>query len=181
MRHADILLADTTRIALSGHSAGAHICVQAAIRHAIRDTKVDILRMHTRASDKYSVMKENTSIEWGGEDLDNYLAKAESWSQKDSPNVSIVDTSTPNWLLDSRPLQYVKSIVAISGVYDIGSHYLFEANRGVHLISPMRPAMRGPLQFDRYSPILTLFHLRKSLKSMNGDFCVCVCLCMREI
>jgi acetyl esterase/lipase len=50
----------------------------------------------------------------------------------------------------------VDVVLGLSGVYDIGSHFDFEKNRGVHVISPMRSAALGPLNWDDCSPSLIL-------------------------
>jgi len=47
-----------------------------------------------------------------------------------------------------------------SGVYDIASHYNFEAKRAVEHLSPMKPAMRGITYFPQYSPTTILRHLQ---------------------
>jgi acetyl esterase/lipase len=46
----------------------------------------------------------------------------------------------------------VDIVLGLSGVYDIGSHFDFEKNRGVHIISPMRSAALGPDEWDHCSP-----------------------------
>ena len=54
----------------------------------------------------------------------------------------------------------VDGFIGVAGVYDIGEHWLFEKSRGVHEISPMRPACcglwrDGQLDFSRASlPLL---------------------------
>lgn len=42
--------------------------------------------------------------------------------------------------------------IGLSGPYDIASHYLYESRRGVHEISPMKPACHYPAHFDSHSP-----------------------------
>jgi acetyl esterase/lipase len=44
------------------------------------------------------------------------------------------------------------SLVGVSGVYDIARHFEFEARRGVHEISPMKPAAGGAFGFASASP-----------------------------
>jgi hypothetical protein len=52
----------------------------------------------------------------------------------------------------------IKSFIGLSGPYDITDHYEFESNRimgpikGVHEISPMKPAMEFPSNFKTHSP-----------------------------
>lgn len=43
--------------------------------------------------------------------------------------------------------------IGFGGVYDVAKHYLFEARRGVHELSPMGAAARGKNNFDFCSPI----------------------------
>ena len=46
----------------------------------------------------------------------------------------------------------VAGFIGLSGVYDIASHYEYEARRGVHEVSPMKPANGGLDGFDDHSP-----------------------------
>ncbi|KAF2076859.1 hypothetical protein CYY_001826 [Polysphondylium violaceum] len=46
----------------------------------------------------------------------------------------------------------VKSIVALSGPFEISDHFIHETTRGLEHLSPMRPCMKGPKYFDFYSP-----------------------------
>lgn len=47
---------------------------------------------------------------------------------------------------------HVDLFIGLAGVYDINKHYLFEANRGVHIISPMTAAAGGMSGFNACSP-----------------------------
>lgn len=46
--------------------------------------------------------------------------------------------------LDSRP-SLCAGYIGIAGVYDIVAHYVMEYSRGLHEVSPMKPACGGPL------------------------------------
>ncbi|XP_053393021.1 uncharacterized protein LOC123564406 isoform X2 [Mercenaria mercenaria] len=46
----------------------------------------------------------------------------------------------------------VRAIIGLAGVYHIGDHFEHESSRGVEDISTMAKAMRGPENFDRFSP-----------------------------
>lgn len=46
----------------------------------------------------------------------------------------------------------LRLVVGLGGVYDIGSHFLHEAWRGVEHISGMARAMHGEEQWHHYSP-----------------------------
>jgi len=48
-------------------------------------------------------------------------------------------------LLNKRMVAAVDRFIGLSGVYDIPSHYKFEAGRGVDRISPLAPACGGKL------------------------------------
>ena len=48
------------------------------------------------------------------------------------------------------------AFIALSGVYDIAKHYLFEKSRGVHVISPMGAAALHPARSHEASPTLIL-------------------------
>ncbi|KAN0016133.1 hypothetical protein ACTFIU_006088 [Dictyostelium citrinum] len=66
-----------------------------------------------------------------------------------------------------------KKRVPLSGVFPlsaplhINDHFLFETQRGVEHISPMRPAMKGPKYFDQYSPSAVLEKIKD--KSIRDD------------
>eukprot|EP01097_Dermamoeba_algensis_P004953 TRINITY_DN315_c0_g3_i1.p3 TRINITY_DN315_c0_g3~~TRINITY_DN315_c0_g3_i1.p3 ORF type:complete len:213 (-),score=51.74 TRINITY_DN315_c0_g3_i1:1997-2635(-) len=47
-------------------------------------------------------------------------------------------------------------MIGLGGVYDIGSHYVFEWKRGVENLSTMKPAMGGPSLFDSLSPTILI-------------------------
>ena len=47
----------------------------------------------------------------------------------------------------------IAGFVGLSGVYDIASHYQYEKRRGVHEVSPMKPANGGKANFDAHSPV----------------------------
>jgi hypothetical protein len=51
---------------------------------------------------------------------------------------------------DNTPL--VDTLIGLSGVYDIENHYFWEKGRGVHEISPMKPAALGMENFHMCSP-----------------------------
>ena len=46
----------------------------------------------------------------------------------------------------------VVGAVGLSGAYDIAAHYVYESRRGVHEVSPMKPACHEPAHFDDHSP-----------------------------
>lgn len=54
------------------------------------------------------------------------------------------------------------TVCGLCGVYDIGPHYDFEAGRGVHEVSPMKPCAGGPEQWDAHSP-------RKVCRHLSGE------------
>jgi len=53
--------------------------------------------------------------------------------------------ATMAFLQERLPINRIDSFIGLSGVYDIPSHYRWEAARGVERISPMAPACGGSL------------------------------------
>jgi acetyl esterase/lipase len=63
--------------------------------------------------------------------------------------------------LDDQCLPIVQGFIPMSGVYDIASHFLWEASRGVHVISPMAAAALESGRFRESSPTQLLSGRRK--------------------
>jgi len=55
----------------------------------------------------------------------------------------------------------ISGFVGLSGVYCIYKHYLFEKARGVHEVSPMKPANGGLREFEMNSPTKLAWKLTK--------------------
>ena len=71
--------------------------------------------------------------------------------------LSLLDTITTDNFTDTKQLSSqnslnIKTFIGFCGPYDIGKHYLFETNRGVHIISPMCAAAGGRKCFNMCSP-----------------------------
>lgn len=58
-------------------------------------------------------------------------------------------------LNESKPV-LVDGFIALSGVFDIGKHYLWESARGAHEVSPMKAAALGEQSFAHVSPTCLL-------------------------
>lgn len=67
-------------------------------------------------------------------------------------------------------LNNIKAFFGLAGVYDIVEHYKHETFRGVHDLSPMRPAMQGPSKFHEHSPTLLLQNFDDSSISHFSNF-----------
>jgi acetyl esterase/lipase len=59
------------------------------------------------------------------------------------------------------------AFVGLSGVYDIEQHYIWEACRGVHEVSPMKAASLGEHRFPDFSPTTLL--QRGEVRSVSAD------------
>lgn len=113
-----------------GHSAGAHLC-QMALLH--------------RAAAAHAAACVCAGQRPPGNDTSPHPGTASSSSSSSSPS--------PLQLSDPRmPQQFV----AITGVYDIASHYEYERQRGVHELSTMKRAMGGEGGFADMSPAVIL-------------------------
>ncbi|KAL0490031.1 isoprenylcysteine alpha-carbonyl methylesterase [Acrasis kona] len=72
-----------------------------------------------------------------------------------------------NILEYSWSMQDIKSITAVTGVYDIVQHYEKEVDRGVEMFSGMAPAMlRTRKNFERFSP---LYVIRECIKNKMSN------------
>lgn len=59
--------------------------------------------------------------------------------------------------------------IGLSGVFDIQKHYHFEANRGVHEVSPMAAAALGYENFAQSSPTILLQHIDDQVSTNNPN------------
>lgn len=75
-------------------------------------------------------------------------------------------------LNESKPV-LVDGFVALSGVFDIGKHYLWEAGRGAHEVSPMKAAALGEQSFPHVSPTCLLRNGK--ISNVRGFGCLRVC------
>ncbi|KAL0480887.1 prenylcysteine alpha-carboxyl methylesterase [Acrasis kona] len=63
-------------------------------------------------------------------------------------------------------LSDIHAFIAMSGVYDLVTHYEYEKVKSIHIVSPMWKASSGVDRLNLFSPILLL----KSVKSKFSDF-----------
>eukprot|EP01006_Ploeotia_vitrea_P034802 TRINITY_DN65800_c7_g11_i1.p1 TRINITY_DN65800_c7_g11~~TRINITY_DN65800_c7_g11_i1.p1 ORF type:complete len:467 (-),score=142.99 TRINITY_DN65800_c7_g11_i1:133-1533(-) len=56
------------------------------------------------------------------------------------------------WNTHAWQLKQIRGFVGLSGPYHIADHYIHESKRGVAQVSPMKPCMNGPDNFDDNSP-----------------------------
>jgi hypothetical protein len=83
-------------------------------------------------------------------------------------------TMLPVPLLPRPLLPHVSLFLGLCGVYNIEKHYLFERNRGVHLVSPMTAAAGGREQLSTFSPTLLARALAQEwLSSSSSSSSVC--------
>ena len=97
------------------------------------------------------------AAEWGGDARKIFLVGHSSGAHLAS--MLLLSTSPPAPLLPFHPFSApppapppVAGFIGLSGVYDISAHYEFESRRGVHEVSPMKPANGGQEGFDDHSP-----------------------------
>lgn len=80
-----------------------------------------------------------------------------------SSSAAVTAASTTVTAVASVTNKLVDAFIGLSGVYDIHKHYLYESSRGVHEISPMKPAAGGIDCFHLYSPtqlvLNSLYHI----------------------
>ena len=74
----------------------------------------------------------------------------------------------------SAGTKFIDLFIGLCGVYDLHKHHWYEANRGVHEISPMTAAAGGYDELPTSSPttLLSLPHVRMNLKPTNFPRCI---------
>lgn len=116
---------------LCGHSSGANICALALLDNLTNRSSCALSGAATSAT--------------------HHTVAAASGSS------AATTVPFPN---TSRSLN-VDLFIGLAGVYDIKKHYLFEKNRGVHVISPMAAAAGGKSGFKECSPTIVARELQE--------------------
>jgi acetyl esterase/lipase len=79
-----------------------------------------------------------------------------------------IPTSTDSSTISPFTALNVHTFIGLAGVYDIGKHYLFESNRGVHVISPMCSAACGRKCFGMCSPTVVARGVKRQLDAKQA-------------
>lgn len=178
-------------VILIGHSAGAHLCMLAAIQLASKDymtvleTTQNISNQELSNNVQGNVGKDPSSGQqdygknrvgeasdgktgtFSGRESNLKDSNIQSSTFRDLNECEIENAckdSVEENVCDTDLVASVKGVIGIGGVYHIMDHYLHESKRAVEDISPMWRAAEGLENFERYSPALLVPQLSEEEK-----------------
>ncbi|CAI5960124.1 unnamed protein product [Closterium sp. NIES-65] len=142
---------DPSRIFLTGHSSGAHVCsmvvwrrLRSALRRMFQAHGKDVASPPTAVAEGDS-SSSSSSSGGGGSGSSNSR-------EGELPHYTLKGEDL--WSLDEPDLRQPYCFLGMSGVYDIAHHQRHEQARGVFALSAMSPAIGGPARFVASSPAL---------------------------
>ncbi|CAI5962233.1 unnamed protein product [Closterium sp. NIES-65] len=143
---------DPSRIFLTGHSSGAHVCsmvvwrrLRSALRRMFQAHGKDVASPPTAVAEGDSSSSSSSSSGGGGSGSSNSR-------EGELPHYTLKGEDL--WSLDEPDLRQPYCFLGMSGVYDIAHHQRHEQARGVFALSAMSPAIGGPARFVASSPAL---------------------------
>jgi acetyl esterase/lipase len=140
---------DPSRVALVGHSAGAHLALMALLYKAAAAAGVKASAAAAKAQARAEAAEREGGWHGGGG------SKEDDNDDDDSDDPAVVDELLlhPAIRDDARmPALFVGA----AGMYDAAKHYHFERLRGVHELSTLKRAMGGAERFAAMSPAAIL-------------------------
>ena len=150
-------------VVLCGHSSGANIAMLACL-DAVAD--LELLRgVDFPPRDMIPESHEKNQLQQQQQQSNAYYKQSHTPTPEalapafQQPSLLQIDCKTSN----ARDLG-VRLFIGLSGVYDLERHYLFEASRGVHELSPMQPAGGGRSRLWQCSPTLLLERIFRLLE-----------------
>jgi acetyl esterase/lipase len=146
---------DPNRVALVGHSAGAHLAAMALLYKAAAAAGVKAGAAAARAAARAEAAERQGG--WGAGEGEGEGASAAIVAAKDEDEDDDEDDppSTVDELLlhpSIRDPRMPSLFVGCAGMYDAAKHYDFERCRGVHELSTLKRAMGGAERFAAMSP-----------------------------
>ena len=154
--------ADTQRLSVFGHSAGAHLIMMALLHRAASARRnQDPLQSHEASSQAHSL---HSGIKDDAQQCS--IGKASSPAK---PVQSVIEEAAVQH--NSHDARMPAQAILAAGVYDIQMHYEYESVRGVHMLSTMERAMGGWHACRARSPSLlvqSVAHGRSKSEAVAG-------------
>ncbi|KAJ1624534.1 Alpha/Beta hydrolase protein [Pavlovales sp. CCMP2436] len=106
-------------------------------------------RRYPRASIDEQVDDVGLALRWAAESAEFGGRPRHLWGHSSGAHVCAMSVLRR---AQTRQAPLCDSFTGVAGVYNIASHFEFERGRGVHEVSPMKPAAGGPAGFASASP-----------------------------
>ncbi|CAI7751687.1 unnamed protein product [Closterium sp. NIES-53] len=129
-----------SRIFLTGHSSGAHVCSMVVWRR-FRSALRRMFQVHGK-----DVASAPTAVA----EADSSSVSSSASREGESPQPAVKREDL--WFLDEPDLRQPYCFLGMSNVYDIAHHQRHEQRGGVFALSAISPAIGGPARFVSTSP-----------------------------
>jgi acetyl esterase/lipase len=147
---------DPARVALVGHSAGAHLAAMALLYKAAAAAGVRAGAAAARAAARAEAAERQGGWATGQGAVVAAINPGEETEEDEDEDDALASTATTVDALLLHPAvcdpRMPALFVGAAGMYDAAKHYDFERRRGVHELSTLKRAMGGVERFAAMSP-----------------------------
>jgi acetyl esterase/lipase len=113
-------------------------------------------RRYPRASMDEQIADVGLALRWAAESAEFGSRPRHLWGHSSGAHICAMSVLRR---AQTRQAPLCDSFSGIAGVYNIRDHFEFERGRGVHEVSPMKPAAGGPTNFASASPAIVASQL----------------------